>query len=96
MKDGGYPAPIEALTDRAAKSALGYRLDRSPVPGLARALQRIGVAADHGGLDWNLFEPSLENCEKPVMTSSSLVTGIGIRPMITQTLSYRSQRRWLA
>jgi len=51
MKDGGYPETIEALPDQAATTALGHRMDGSPVPGLARALQRIGVAADHGGLE---------------------------------------------
>jgi ribose 5-phosphate isomerase B len=42
------------LLDSAAReraSGIGGRLEGSPVPGLAKALQRIGVAADHGGFE---------------------------------------------
>jgi ribose 5-phosphate isomerase B len=44
----------ELLPDSAAReraSGNGGRIEGSPVPGLAKALQRIGVAADHGGFE---------------------------------------------
>ena len=52
MNDSSAP---ELLLNPAAHERAGEvaaRLDGSPAPGLAKALQRIGVAADHGG-----FEP---------------------------------------
>lgn len=36
---------------RERANGMGHRLDGSPVPGLAKGLQRIGVAADHGGYE---------------------------------------------
>lgn len=51
MKDRSDP---ELLPDSAAReraSGIAGRLDGSPVPGLAKAFQRIGVAADHGGFE---------------------------------------------
>jgi ribose 5-phosphate isomerase B len=44
----------QVLSDLGAReraSGMARRLDGSPVPGLAKALQRIGVAADHGGFE---------------------------------------------
>jgi len=51
MNDRSDP---ETLPDSAAgerASGIAGRLDGSPVPGLAKALQRIGVASDHGGFE---------------------------------------------
>jgi len=39
------------IATRERASGMGRRLDGSPVPGLAKPLQRIGVAADHGGFE---------------------------------------------
>jgi ribose 5-phosphate isomerase B len=51
MNDRSDPEllPNSAASERAR--GIPERLDGSPVPGLAKAFQRIGVAADHGGFE---------------------------------------------
>lgn len=51
MNDGfDSRAPLDAA-GRERAGAMGRKLDGSPVPGLAKMLQRIGLAADHGGFE---------------------------------------------
>ena len=51
MNDDCDPRTLQDYANRERASGIGQRLDGSPVPGLAKALQRIGVAADHGGFE---------------------------------------------
>jgi len=51
MNDGCDSERLRNMAAREHASGMGRRLDGSPVPGLAKALQRIGVAADHGGFE---------------------------------------------
>jgi ribose 5-phosphate isomerase B len=51
MNDDCDPRTLQDYANRERASGIGQRLDDSPVPGLAKALQRIGVAADHGGFE---------------------------------------------
>ena len=51
MNEGSDSQTLRDIATREQASGMGRRLDGSPVPGLAKALQRIGVAADHGGFE---------------------------------------------
>jgi len=51
MNEGSDSQTLRDIATREHASGMGRRLDGSPVPGLAKALQRIGVAADHGGFE---------------------------------------------
>jgi len=51
MNDRSDPETLPDSAARERASGIAGRLDGSPVPGLAKALQRIGVAADHGGFE---------------------------------------------
>ena len=51
MNDRSVPEPLPDSATRERASGIAGCLDGSPVPGLAKAFQRIGVAADHGGFE---------------------------------------------
>jgi ribose 5-phosphate isomerase B len=51
MKNGHFPQSPSEPTKRERASGMGHLLDGSPAPGHAKALQRIGIACDHGGFD---------------------------------------------
>jgi ribose 5-phosphate isomerase B len=51
MNGGGDSETLATLPELAPATAAGQRLDGALAPGLAKTLQRIGVAADHGGFE---------------------------------------------
>jgi ribose 5-phosphate isomerase B len=51
MKEGLEPPPIVVSSGPRRAVRSGSHLDGSPMPGLAKAFRRIGVAADHGGFE---------------------------------------------